>query len=69
MTLETSSPIQANPSCSAQIKSRGALPKIIGEITGAEHTLNVMSQGQKRDSGVHAAAGIRSECVWVAEVY
>lgn len=64
MTLETGSQIQANPSCSAQIKSRGAPAEIIAEITGDERALNVMSQGRKRDSGVHAAVEMRSECVW-----
>lgn len=61
MITDTGSPIQANPSRSAQIKSRGA--KIITEITGDKHTL--MSHGVKCDSGVHTAVGIRLGSVWL----
>lgn len=57
MITDTGTPIQANPSRSAQIKSRGA--KIITEITGDKHTLNIMSHGVNCDSGVHTAVGIR----------
>lgn len=49
MTYVTSSPTQANPSHSVQIKRNVSLPKNIAEISGDKHTL---SQILKYDSDV-----------------